>query len=350
MARARVLLLVVVVALAAAACSGNASQDNAQLAKLKQQLAALQKQDQQISQQVEQAQARPAPAPDVTETTEAGQVLSDSSEVNSSFYYAEYKVTLGKTHVLTDKNNPQRGVFEIAFTCQNLTDRDGYCPSQGTIESNKKFYDGSADESGVPGKQTLESVFKFNVDDKFSLANAVLRIGDAAHHQAVIPLCPTGSSPTTVLLDPVVLPISTSVSGGGVTVTVTKAVVRADFPVHRERDKKKLTLDLTTNLDADPTWYGWLGGQSLTLVRPDGNTSAAEDWTWGGAYVQNPIHEKDQVLRFEIDNPPAGAYTLQLKGRTKDASGNVTDVAATAQFTIGGAASPATTSTTATSG
>lgn len=358
MARARSLLLLLTLPLVAAACSGNASNDNAQLAKLKAQLASLQQQDQQVQQQVKTAQTQASTEPAVTETTQAGQVQLDSSTVNTTFYFEEFKVTLGKTHVLANKDNPTRATFEIAFTCENITEAEGnYCPSEATIESNKQFYSqNGSDIPQVPAGRSGDGVYRFGVDQKFSLANAVLRVGGGSTHVAVIPLCPSKGSPDTVTLAYTKLPASGTVTAGPTTLTIKGIELRADFPHHRERDKKKLTLLVTVDIDAEPGWYGWLDGNSVSLLRPNGNTSETEAWSYKGvANPENAVHEKDSVLQYEVDNPPAGTYTLQLKGQVRDAENKLQPVNGSATFAIGGAGTAsgttsATTSTTTTSG
>lgn len=330
--RLRFVAVVASVLLLAGACSGDSEADSKQLEDLKAQLSALQQQEREA--EAELAEIEEEGVPDTTTTTVKSEVSADASAVGLTYFTEEFKVTVLSTEVTPDPNDARRATLEILLECENVGGSEGYCPGEARIESDGEFYTGSGDLPLVPVGRKGNGSLTFKVDEKFSLVDAVLRIGSAPRHIVVVPLCPGPTSPETVLLAPVDLPVSATVDAGQVTSTVKSIRLAVDYPNHRTRDAKKLTMYLTMDVAAKATeeYKGYYLAHGLyTLKLPNGNTAEAEDWSFEDDYIETDVTETDVVLRFEVPNPPAGAYTLVYEPPTR---GSVDPEAGSVSFTI----------------
>lgn len=300
-----------------AACSGDSEADSKQLADLKAQLATLKKQERAAKTELAVIEEE-GTSGTTTSTTEATSTVSpDASAVGIVFYREEFKVTVLSTQVTPDPDTPTRATLDIKLECENIGVADGYCPGDARIESGQEFYSPSSiDTPLVPSGRVGKGAYAFRVDDKFSLATAVLRVGSAPRHVVVIPLCPGKGSPDTVTLAPVQLPASGVIEAGQVTTTIKGMTLTPDYPDHRTRDAKNLTMYLTVDTVAKVSeeYKGYyFEARSYSLKLPNGNTAEAEDWTIESGFINADRTETGVVLRFEISNPPAGSYTLQYK-------------------------------------
>ena len=317
------------------ACSGDAEADSKQLDDLKAQLSAMQKQEREIKAELEEIEEEGVEVDDTTTTTVDSEVSPDASAVGLTYFTEEFKVTVLSTEVKPDANNPKRATLEILLECENVGGAEGYCPGDARIESDGEFYTpGETDLPIVPVGRTGKGSMKFGVDEKFKLVDAVLRVGSAPRHVVVVPLCPGPSSPDTVLLAPVDIGMSGVITAGEVTTTVKKARLAVDYPNHRTRDAKKLTMYLTMDVAAKVTeeYSGYYLDHGLyTLKLPNGNTAQSEGWSIEGGWTETDRNESDVVIRFEVPNPPAGSYSLVYEPPTR---GQIDPEAGTFSFTI----------------
>lgn len=331
--RLRFVAVVASLLLVAGACSGDSEADSKQLEDLKAQLSALQAQEREAKEELASIEEDGADVS--TTTTVASEVSADASAVGLTYYTEEFKVTVLSTEVQPDPNNTKRATLEILLDCENVGGSEGYCPGDARIESNEQFYTPSdTDLPLVPVGRKGKGALRFGVDEKFSLVSAVLRIGSAPRHVVVVPLCPGPSSPETVLLAPVDIGVGGSIDAGQVTTTVKKVRLAVDYPNHRTRDAKKLTMYVTMDLVAKATEeYAdyYLNYSSYTLKLPNGNTAEAEDWSIESIYIEADTTETDVVMRFEVPNPPAGSYTLTY---TPPNRGQVSPEPGSTSFTI----------------
>jgi hypothetical protein len=317
------------------ACSGDSEADSKQLDDLKAQLAALKKQEREAKSELASIEEDGAVESDATTTTVDSEVSADASAVGLTYYTEEFKVTVRSTEVKPDPNNAKRATLEILLDCENVGGSDGFCPGDARIESKNEFYSVSdTDLPLVPSGRKGNGALRFTVDDKFSLADAVLRVGSAPRHVVVVPLCPGPNSPETVLLAPVDLAVAGSMETGQVVTTIKKVRLAVDHPNHRTRDAKFLTMYITMDLAAKVTeeYKGYFleyGAYDLKL--PNGNTAEAEAWSIQSSFINADHTEPDVVIRYEVPNPPAGTYQLQY---TPPARGEQKPEPATIAFTI----------------
>lgn len=319
MVRLRLVALVACVVAVAGACSGDSDADAKRLEDLKAQLSALQEQEQEAQAELAsiEEELEEGGTLETTTTTVRSSVSADASAVGLVFYAEEFKVTVVSTEVKPDPNRAERATLEILIECENVGGSEGYCPGDARIESDGEFYAPSdTDLPLVPAGRKGDGALRFLVDEKFSLVDAVLRIGTAPRHVVVVPLCPGPASPETVLLAPVDIGVSGSMEAGQVTATIKKVRLAVDYPNHRTRDAKKLTMYVTMDLAAKVSeeYKGYyLEHAAFTLKQPNGNTAVAEDWSIDSTWVNTDLNETDVVIRYEVANPPAGSYTLEYK-------------------------------------
>ena len=316
------------------ACSGDSAADQKQLEDLKAQLSTLQKQEREVQAELAEIEEEGVPVESTT-TTVASEVSADASAVGLTYFTEEFKVTVLSTEVKPDPDRPQRATLEILLECENVGGAEGYCPGDARIESDGEFYIPSdTDLPLVPVGRKGNGALRFGVDEKFSLVDAVLRIGSAPRHVVVVPLCPGPSSPETVLLAPVDIGMSGTIDAGHVTTTIKKVRLAVDYPNHRTRDAKKLTMYVTMDIAAkvteEYTSY-YLEHGLYTLKLPNGNTSKSEGWSIEGGWMETDRNESDVVIRFEVPNPPAGSYSLVYEPPTR---GEIDPEPGTLTFTI----------------
>lgn len=333
MVRLRLVAVVASLALALGGCSGDSEADAKQLEDLKAQLSALKEQEREAKAEI--ASIEEDGVSETTTTTVASEVSADASAVDLTYYAEEFKVTVLSTEVKPDPNNAKRATLEILLECENVGGSEGYCPGDARIESDGEFYAPSdTDLPLVPVGRKGNGALRFGVDEKFSLVDAVLRIGSAPRHVVVVPLCPGPSSPETVLLAPVDIGVNGVIEAGQVTTTIKKVRLAVDYPNHRTRDAKKLTMYVTMDVAAKVSeeykdYY--LESRSYSLKLPNGNTAEAEDWSYESDFIDNDRTETDVVMRFEVPNPPAGAYSLVYE---PPARGEVRPEPGSAAFTV----------------
>ena len=331
MVRLRIGAVAAGLALTFAACSGDTEADSKQLEDLKAQLSALQQQEKRAKSELASLEEDGVLETTTTSTTVKSDVSADASAVGLEFFYDEFKVTVLSTEVKPDPDRAQRATLEILFECENVGGNEGYCPYEARIESNDQFYTPSAtDNPLVPAGRKGDGAYRFVVDEKFSLVDAVLRIGAAPGHVVVVPLCPGPSSPETVLLAPVDIGVSGSMEAGQVTTSIKKVRLAVDHPNHRTREAKKLTMYITMDVAAKVTeeYEGYYLEHARYLLKlPNGNTAVAEDWSIDNAWINADTTETDVVIRYEVNNPPAGSYTLEYtpmaRGELKPGPGTV---------------------------
>ena len=315
------------------ACSGDSEADSKQLEDLKAQLSALKKQEREAK--AELASIEEDGVTETTTTTVASEVSADASAVGLTYFTEEFKVTVLSTEVKPDADNPKRATLEILLECENVGGAEGYCPGDARIESDGEFYTpADTDLPLVPAGRKGNGALRFGVDEKFKLVDAVLRVGSAPRHVVVVPLCPGPSSPETVLLAPVDIDMRGVIEAGEVTTTIKKVRLAVDYPNHRTRDEKKLTMYVTMDVNARVTeeYNGYYLEQGLyTLKLPNGNTSKAEGWSIDAGWIETDRTETDVVIRFEVSNPPAGEYSLVYEPPTR---GEIDPEAGTFTFTI----------------
>lgn len=255
-------------------------------------------------------------------TATAGAKVGESVTVGASFWHAGWKVDLGTASTKAVTNG--RGVVAaIEATFNNLGTEASQFESRLILSSGGNDYESSPLDSqipSVPGGAKQTGVLAFRVTDGFSLADAVLTIGNPANNQAIVPFGPGG---TLVTQEPRTVPVAVSGSikypmygkPGTVAIKVTGGELRADVPKgHNEVKKGNLALTLTYSITytyGDIYSYYWMDN-NLQLELPDGTTVGVDDID-SVPNVKPGTTVSDLTVRFLIKDPPSGSYNLILK-------------------------------------
>jgi hypothetical protein len=239
-------------------------------------------------------------------------------QVNRSYWYAGFKVTLG-TARLSSANSGGDGapVVTIDATFQNLSpDRDAAPPGDLLLTSGADSYDEVSEEHAdlpeVPAQRSGKGVIAIEVDDRFDLAAAVLTVGEPRSRQAVMPLArPDGS----ISLEPRPITIQGRVYPEGrkdVFITLTGGEVRADDSAHLAQAPagQEYVLISFTATNTGPAGMTYVFDRDLNLVLPDGSKAAtADSCTRAQVHIQpNSTVKPERPACFAVPAPATGAY------------------------------------------
>jgi hypothetical protein len=230
-------------------------------------------------------------------------------ELDEEVWFAGFAVGIGE---VTAPPVGEPGIVEITTTYENLSTETARFDATVLLSSAGADYQRLGTYPEVAGGRTADGTFEFEVFDTFDIDDAVLTIGRAGNNQAIVPL---GDAGELVTLEPVDLEVAGQVTVEGLDAMVTGAEVRADIPdTHTQMEEGRLalllTFDLTYTASENYTGGYAFSANNLALMLPDGTTVTP---------IVSPIELldsgatlRDQLLVFEIDNPPAGAYELVL--------------------------------------
>lgn len=258
--------------------------------------------------------------PEATATREAGGSAGTIS-VDQDFWHAGWKVSLGDASLAEDDFGTVAVTIDAVF--ENLSAQQGTFNSRLALTSGGIAY---ADESSendlpnVPGGLTGRGVIGIQVDDGFSFDDAVLIVGNPDNNQALVPL--TAGAGTLVSLEPREIAASGTASAGPLSFTVERAELRADLPDWSDEMPAGM-LAMTVYFSATvgtgiPIGEGVLQGQHVALRLPDGTSVAVR--SDGRSGVNELLQGKegttisDLSVRFEVNDPPEGAYAFIIRG------------------------------------
>lgn len=261
------------------------------------------------------AAAGPTAASERPVTAAAGQ---PDVQVNRSYWYAGFKVTLGAARLLSgDSAADESPVAAIDATFANLSlDRDAAPPGDLLLTSGANSYDelskAHADLPEVPARRSRSGVIAIVVDDRFDLAEAVLTVGEPRSRQAVVPLArPEG----LISLEPRSITVRGRAYPEGrkdVFVTVTSGEVRADDPANLAQapaGQEYVFISFTATNDG-PAGMTYVFDRDLSLVLPDGGKAGnAGSCSRAQVHVQpNATVAPDGPACFAVPAPATGAY------------------------------------------
>jgi hypothetical protein len=230
-------------------------------------------------------------------------------QVNRSYWYAGFKVTLGTARVSADP-----AVVTIEATFQNLSpDRAAEPPGDLMLTSGADSYDELSEElPSVPARRSRTGAIAIRVDDKFDLSEAVLTVGEPRSRQAVVPLArPDGM----IALEPRPVGMRGRVYPRGrkdVYITVSGGEVRADDATNLAQapagQEFVLVSFKATNDGAAGMTYVF--DRDLSLVLPDGSKAGnAGSCSRAQVHVQphSTVTPAGQAC-FAVPAPAAGTY------------------------------------------
>lgn len=234
-------------------------------------------------------------------------------QVNRSYWYAGFKVTLGTARVLSAKSP----VLTIDATFQNLSlDRGAAPPGALLVTSGADSYDEPSKEHAelpeVPAQRSRTGVIAIVVDDRFDLSQAVLTVGEPRYRQAVVPLArPDG----LISLEPRPLSIGGRAYPQGrkdVFVTLTGGEVRADDArnlAQAPAGQEYVLISFTATNDG-AAGMTYVFDRDLNLVLPDG-TKVGNAGSCSRAQVhvqQRSTVKPDGPACFAVPAPATGTY------------------------------------------
>lgn len=163
----------------------------------------------------------------------------------------------------------------------------------------------------VPGGLSSPGTVEYIVDPGFDLDNAELVVGREGQQQARIPL---GSGGELVALAPAEVSLTGELSMELIDMSFTAADLRYDMPLsygQAPEGKIALTIYFDVTSRRDGNWS--IFADDFALIVPDGSAVAAD-----GSQLHNlpgsaaGTTTPDHYVRFLLDDPPAGDYTLRF--------------------------------------
>lgn len=167
----------------------------------------------------------------------------------------------------------------------------------------------------VPGGVDVSGEISFRVDKDFDISTAYLLVGSGDEHQARVPL--GANAGELIALEPSEPPVSGAINLTLIDMTFTGATLRYDDPVnHREVEDGKLALTLYFDATSRRSGNWSLFPQDFTLELPGGANLGVD-----GALLPSlqgsgaGIDTQGLYVRFLVDDPPTGSYTLRWSGQ-----------------------------------
>jgi hypothetical protein len=238
-------------------------------------------------------------------------------QVNRSYWYAGFKVTLGAARLSSSSGSDGSPVVVIDATFQNLSpDRAAAPPGDLLLTSGADSYDelseAYADLPEVPAQRSKTGRIAIEVNDRFDLSAAVLTVGEPRSRQAVVPLARSDGS---ILLEPRQISTRGRVYPEGrkdVFITVTGGEVRADDStnlVQAPAGQEYVLISFTATNDG-PAGMTYVFDRDLNLVMPDGTkVGNAGSCSRAQVHVQpNSTVTPDGQACFAVPAPATGAY------------------------------------------
>jgi hypothetical protein len=238
-------------------------------------------------------------------------------QINKSYWYAGFKVTLGTARVVDSSSGGGKAVT-IEGVFQNLSTEHEREPTEEALVTvgDRTYAEVDRpllDLAEVPAQRSQHGTYAFEVDEHFVLPEAVLIVGKPVNRQATIPFSgPDG----LVALEPEPVPVTGKVlasKSGGVFMTVSAVEVRSDEPyLHGQaptgQEFLRLTFSATNNTDAG---FAWVFDRDLHLKMPDGTSIGTAD-NCSRAQIYPPPHGKVDggLACFLVPAPANGTYLL----------------------------------------
>jgi hypothetical protein len=224
-------------------------------------------------------------------------------------WFAGFKATVDEVTLDTTAGSPSA---QVAMTFENTGEQAAAFDATVVLSSpGGSVEPASSDVPRVPAGTTGRGSYTFAPAEGFTLEEATLTFGRSGIQQASVPL---GSSAEPVTLEPTAIDVDGTVTGGQLTLDLTGGELRADVPsTHRQVDAGRLALTLTydaTFTAAKPEYFGSyaFAAENLALRLPDGTTISPDKASI--ELLGQSGASRDLFVRFEVDDPAAGSYTL----------------------------------------
>jgi hypothetical protein len=276
-----------------------------------------------------------AAAPGGTGTTPAGERPATAAagqpelQVNRSYWYAGFKVTLGAARLSPANSGSDKApVVTIDATFQNLSLDHDHEPRGDLLltsggDSYNEVSDAYADMPEVPAQSSRKGVIAIEVEEGFDLAAAVLTVGEPRTRQAVVPL---GRPDGLISLEPRPITVQGRVyapTSKEVFMTLTGGEVRADDSASLQQAPagQEFVLISFTATNNGAAGMSYVFDRDLNLVLPDGTKAATEiGCTHAQVYIAPHSTVKPEAPAcFAVPAPATGAY--RFVWRDKESKG-----------------------------
>lgn len=238
-------------------------------------------------------------------------------QINKSYWYAGFKVTLGTARIVPSSSGGGQAVT-IEGVFQNLSpEHPGRPTPDALLTVGARTYSEVdhplLDLPEIPAQRSQPGTYAFDVDEHFVLADAVFVVGKPSNRQATIPF--TGQD-GLVALEPKPVPVTGKVlreKTGSVFMTVSAVEVRSDEPLlHGEaptgQEFLRLTFSATNNTNAG---FAWVFDRDLHLKLPDGTSiGTADNCSRAQIYPAPHATATGGLACFLVPAPASGAYLL----------------------------------------
>jgi hypothetical protein len=238
--------------------------------------------------------------------------------VGASVWHSGYKVSFADAQIESPAPSPSTDrVLTLAVTFQNLGRDSGAFQPEMVLTSGGHHYAEVAREQQelptVPGQASESGVLAFVVDERFTLADAVLTIGASDERQAVVPL---GRPANVVALEPKAMAATGKATDGEfLYATVEGAEVRADDP-DRHAEARAGYEFIRVRYSATNTGPGLLTmlyGFANRLVLPDGSSVSTVGSCGNPQLDPGPFGTaRGGESCFEVPSPATGKYTYTI--------------------------------------
>jgi hypothetical protein len=240
-------------------------------------------------------------------TGEAAAATLWTEPIEGEFWFAGMRMELTEAELATDDFGETR--LFVHGLVENLTDDtlQSFDVSSFWLDADGTQIEASWESTldPVPARGTNRGTLVFPVGEDVTLAGTVLYAGSPAQQQAIVPLDGVGQLVSGAPYEP---DISGSLTAGDTTVVVTDAQVRTFGQWGNQLDAGRLYLELTVDLTYDGEQSQAIGPDEFRLTAPDGRSIAPTEYPI--LAIDAGSTERGERLTFEIDDPPAGDYSL----------------------------------------
>jgi hypothetical protein len=229
--------------------------------------------------------------------------------LNADVWYAGLQLTFGEATATLDARG---GSVEIETTFKNPGPFAAALAAPILLAAGEDSYElrRGTELPSVPSGGSADVTLEFDILGRSSVDDAVLRIGDPANHQAVVPLLPeTGPR---VSLEPVAVAATGSGVAGELTVALQSGLLRWDLPDWgAELPLASEALTLTYNVTYTGKFAGGFAftGANVALQLPDGTlVEPRKDGRSQSIEALDPGVAVFATTRFEIPAGTRGAF------------------------------------------
>lgn len=234
-------------------------------------------------------------------------------ELHRTAWYGGFQVNIESGAIVKDKDT---GKPQVQLTTTFVNDGDDLARfdySSLDLASGGNHYQAGFDLEGipdVPGKASGHGRLSFDVDEKFTFADAVLTLGSSDYQQAVLPLGGSGEAKPN---KPVTVPLTGATTSDQIRAQITGGEIRADLPRrHRQSRAGSVSLKIVVNVTAVRTGAGGypLSQNNFALSLPDGSQVAPDDQDKMITLLSLNETLTGGILWFTIPAPAGGRYLL----------------------------------------